>query len=152
MPSVTASISAMPRAIKTVSFPCRIRRWIYCAASGRCIITRCCCFPIDMAPEGGPPRHNAAGSRRCTEDPAQGGSSVWDKKRGSVTRPTHSLRLASYTPSWVCTQVRCRFGGSPLLRGIGQSAGLTHWVTLSVSQTPFRSQGSGFNLTRVSLI
>jgi len=51
--------------------------------------------------------------------------------RGSVTRPTHSLLLASYTPSWVCTQVRFRFGGSPLLMGIGQSPGLTHWVTLS---------------------
>jgi hypothetical protein len=31
--------------------------------------------------------------------------------RSSVTRPTHSLHLASHTPSWLCMQVRYRFGG-----------------------------------------
>ena len=33
------------------------------------------------------------------------------KFRSSVTRPIHSLHLASHTPSWLCMQVRYRFGG-----------------------------------------
>ena len=31
--------------------------------------------------------------------------------RSSVTRPIHSLHLASHTPYWLCMQVRYRFGG-----------------------------------------
>ena len=39
--------------------------------------------------------------------------------RGSVTRPTHSLHLASHTPYWICMQVHYSLGGSPSLVGIG---------------------------------
>jgi len=42
--------------------------------------------------------------------------------------------LARYTwlhthPYGICTQVRCRFGGSPPLMGLARLAALTHWVT-----------------------
>ncbi len=49
--------------------------------------------------------------------------------RSSVTRPTHSLHLASNTPYWVCTQVHYRPGGYSRLVGLGRLPVLTHWVT-----------------------
>jgi len=49
--------------------------------------------------------------------------------RSSVTRPTHSLHLASNTPYWICTQVHYRQGGYPRLMGLGRFPVLTHWVT-----------------------
>jgi len=49
--------------------------------------------------------------------------------RRSVTRPTHSLHLASYTPYWICTQVHYRLGGYSRLVGLGRFPVRTHWVT-----------------------
>ena len=49
--------------------------------------------------------------------------------RSSVTRPTHSLHLASNTPYWICMQVHYRQGGYSHLMGLGQFYTRTHWVT-----------------------
>jgi hypothetical protein len=49
MHRLSASISVIPRAITTVSFPCRTRRLGYCAASGRCTAILCGCSLIDTA-------------------------------------------------------------------------------------------------------
>jgi len=49
--------------------------------------------------------------------------------RRSVTRPTHSLHLASYTPYWLCTQVHYRQGGYSRLVGFARFPARTHWVT-----------------------
>jgi len=48
--------------------------------------------------------------------------------RRSVTRPTHSLHLASYTPCWIGTQVHYWQGGYARLVGIGRLPACTHWV------------------------
>ena len=49
--------------------------------------------------------------------------------RRSVTRPTHSLHLASNTPCWIGPQVRYRQGGYARLVGIGRLPACTHWAT-----------------------
>ena len=49
MPRAGACMCAMPRATGIASCPCRRRPINCCAASGRCIATPCCCFPIATA-------------------------------------------------------------------------------------------------------
>ena len=46
MPNVDVCIFATPKAIGIASFLCRKQHTRRCNASGRCIATRCCCFPI----------------------------------------------------------------------------------------------------------
>ena len=68
--------------------------------------------------------------------------------RKSVTRPTHSLHLASYTPYWICTQVHYWQVWPILSGGNWAISALTHWVIQTTTRPYGLFQSSGFNLTR----